>query len=200
MADAFRSARLIYRAIEDNDDDISFFHSLRLDTDGRTNFEPPLLKPVNKASSTKLITKLRDERMLSVLICLPVPAGEGGESVSPAVPKPVGILWLNQVKEAYDPNRNNCIAIQIAPEYQRKGYGTEAIEWMLEWAFKYGGLHRVEITCFSYNPGARRLYERMGFVYEGTQREVFWYDGGWHDRIMFSLLENEWRKRIQEKN
>jgi hypothetical protein len=28
MADAFRSQRLVYRAIEDNDEDIEFLHSL----------------------------------------------------------------------------------------------------------------------------------------------------------------------------
>jgi RimJ/RimL family protein N-acetyltransferase len=63
------------------------------------------------------------------------------------------------------------------------------------------GLHRVGISCFSYNPGAKRLYERLGFVYEGAKRESLWYDGGWHDKFTLSMLEDEWRERLQqEKN
>lgn len=56
----------------------------------------------------------------------------------------------------------------------------------------------MAMSSFSFSPGARRLYERLGFVYEGSLREVMWFDGGWHDIVCQSMLEDEWRKR-QEK-
>ena len=61
------------------------------------------------------------------------------------------------------------MGIQICREEQGKGYGSEAIKWVLEWGFLAAGLHRVTIGCFSFNEGARRLYERLGFVVEGGQ-------------------------------
>jgi RimJ/RimL family protein N-acetyltransferase len=70
---------------------------------------------------------------------------------------------------------------------------------MLNWAFQIAGLHRVRITCFSYNPGARKLYERLGFVYEGSERESLWYDGEWHDILFLSMLESEWRVRNEKE-
>jgi len=87
------------------------------------------------------------------------------------------------------------MSIQICREEQRKGYGSEAIKWALEWGFLAGGLHRVSIGCFSFNEGARRLYERLGFVVEGRTREVVWKNGGWHDSIEMGMLEGEWREK-----
>jgi RimJ/RimL family protein N-acetyltransferase len=87
------------------------------------------------------------------------------------------------------------MSITICREEQGKGYGTEAIKWALEWAFLAGGLHRVGIGCFSFNEGARRLYERLGFVVEGRAREIVWKNGCWHDVIEMGMLEGEWRER-----
>jgi hypothetical protein len=108
---------------------------------------------------------------------------------------PIGLIDLHpEAKKDMQHHRNAEVGIQIKEEYQWKGYGTEAIEWILMWAFKYGALHRVAMTSFSYSPGARRLYERLGFVYEGSQREALWFDGGWHDLVFQSMLADEWLK------
>jgi RimJ/RimL family protein N-acetyltransferase len=190
MSDVFKSARLTYRAIEENDEDNAFIHSLRLESGSRATNEALMFKPVSKASSARAATDIRDGSYLAVLICLPADDG--------AV-KPIGRMDLHpEPEKLLKHHRNAEVGIQIKEEYQRKGYGTEAIKWVLEWAFKYGGLHRVGITSFSYSPGARRLYERLGFVYEGAQREALWFDGGWHDLVFQSMLEDEWRKRQQE--
>lgn len=87
------------------------------------------------------------------------------------------------------------MGIRIIPEGQGKGYGSEAIKWVLEWGFLVAGLHRVSIGCFAFNEGARRLYERLGFVVEGRTREVAWKNGGWHDCIEMGMLEGEWREK-----
>lgn len=56
------------------------------------------------------------------------------------------------------------------------------------------GLHRIQIIAFSFNDGAMRLYERMGFREEGRQRESMWFNGGWHDTVTYGMLEQEWRE------
>ena len=78
--------------------------------------------------------------------------------------------------------------------HQKKGYGSEAINWALDWGFKQAGLHRIGIDAFSYNHGATQLYERLGFVFEGRKRELLWFNGGWHDWISYSMLVDEWRE------
>lgn len=57
------------------------------------------------------------------------------------------------------------------------------------------GLHRMRIGCFSFNEGARRLYEQLGFVLEGRNREAVWKNGAWYDIIDMGMLEGEWRER-----
>ncbi|KAI1075949.1 putative GNAT family acetyltransferase [Whalleya microplaca] len=39
-----------------------------------------------------------------------------------------------------------------------------------------------------------RLYEKFGFKLEGKQRDHMWFNGGWHDNVIFGILENEWRE------
>jgi RimJ/RimL family protein N-acetyltransferase len=190
MANVFKSARLTYRAMEENDEDDAFIHSLRLESQSRAMNETSIFKPVNKASSAQAAAHYRDDFLLAVLICLPEDGGVG---------KPIGRLNLHpEPDKELKHHRNADIGIQLKEEYQGKGYGTEAIKWVLEWAFKYGGLHRVGISSSSYNPVAKRLYERLGFVYEGSQREALWFDGGWHDIVLQSMLEDEWRQRQQK--
>jgi RimJ/RimL family protein N-acetyltransferase len=139
MADAFNSARLTYRAIEENDKDTAFIHSLRLESAARANSEDWIFKPVNKASSAKFAAQRRDKCRIAVLICLPVSSVGEGAGVALSATKPIGRINLQSPDEqGREHHRDTEIGIQIAAEYQRKGYGSEAIKWILQWAFKYG--------------------------------------------------------------
>jgi len=199
MAEAFQSRRLVYRAIEDNDEDKTFIHSLRLDNEAMAHYGSKIHEPINKKSSDTWTEYTRTSGFLSVLACLSItPDSTDHEEGSPVAVelKPIGFVLLHEIMAGRRHNRATNMGIHISSKYQRKGYGSEAIEWVLGWAFKYAGLHRIGIICYSYNVGAWKLYERLGFVIEGRNREAIWYDDGWHDLIHLSMLENEWRARI----
>ncbi|KAE9378456.1 putative GNAT family acetyltransferase [Stipitochalara longipes BDJ] len=185
MASSFGSERLIYRAPKDTPQDKAFILSLQSDRAGAENATRYLVKPMASADVDIFLRQLQD-CFLGVLVCLP------GPSESSAPPKPIGFLNL---KGASQPHRHATMSISICRAEQGKGYGTEAIKWALEWGFLTGGLHRVSIGCFSFNEGARRLYEQLGFTVEGRSREVVWKNGGWHDSIEMGLLEGEWREK-----
>ncbi len=74
-----------------------------------------------------------------------------------------------------------------------KGYGTAATDLVLEYAFTVAGLHRVALEVFDFNPRARRSYEKSGFVREGVWRGHLRWDGAWHDAILMSILDDEYR-------
>ncbi|MFN2223586.1 MAG: GNAT family N-acetyltransferase [Candidatus Promineifilaceae bacterium] len=74
-----------------------------------------------------------------------------------------------------------------------KGYGTEAMQLALAFAFDELNLHRVQLSVFAYNERAIRLYEKLGFVREGTYREHLRRDGQFHDMYLYGLLRREWR-------
>lgn len=75
-----------------------------------------------------------------------------------------------------------------------QGYGTEAMSLMLTWIFETLGFHRVSIGVVGFNERALHFYEKNGFRREGVLREGYLYDGTYHDFIMMSILEGEFRE------
>ena len=74
-----------------------------------------------------------------------------------------------------------------------KGYGTEALRLVLDYAFPTFNLHRISLEVFDFNPRAIHVYEKLGFKREGVQRDALFYDGEFHDSIMMGILEDEWQ-------
>ncbi|WP_245948081.1 GNAT family N-acetyltransferase [Paenibacillus sambharensis] len=91
-------------------------------------------------------------------------------------------------------NRNANIRIAInSPGNQGKGYGSEALRLMLGYGFGVLNLHRIELNVFAYNEHAMRVYEKVGFKREGVQRDALFYNHRYHDSILMSMLEDEFR-------
>ncbi len=78
-----------------------------------------------------------------------------------------------------------------------KGYGSEAMELVTQYAFDELNLHRLQLTVIDYNPRAIAMYEKLGFVREGNYREFVERDGARHDLLLYGLLRPEWRKRTR---
>jgi len=73
-----------------------------------------------------------------------------------------------------------------------KGFGGEALELMLRFAFSELNLRRVTLDAFEYNPRAIRCCEKAGFVYEGRAREYLCRKGLRWDLIFTGILREEW--------
>jgi RimJ/RimL family protein N-acetyltransferase len=74
-----------------------------------------------------------------------------------------------------------------------KGYGSEAMQLTLKFAFDELNLHRVQLSVFAYNERAIALYEKLGFVREGTYREHIQREGQFYDMLLYGLLRREWQ-------
>ena len=72
------------------------------------------------------------------------------------------------------------------------GYGTEVLNWGVEYCFKTLGMHRIELDVEESNARAIHVYEKLGFVREGTRRKSIWRGGQWLDVVEMGLLEEEW--------
>ncbi|PYE50845.1 GNAT family N-acetyltransferase [Paenibacillus barcinonensis] len=93
-------------------------------------------------------------------------------------------------------NRSAHIRVAIdQPAHQGKGYGSEAILLMLDYGFGIANLHRIELEVFAFNERAIRTYEKLGFQREGVKRDVLYYHHQYHDAILMSILEDEFRRR-----
>jgi len=100
----------------------------------------------------------------------------------------VGEAVLNQLDIA---NASANFRILLAgPHVFGKGHGTEMTRLAVDHGFAVG-LHRISLTVFAFNPRARRVYERCGFVVEGRLRDALYQDGSWHDDILMSVLRSD---------
>ena len=105
-------------------------------------------------------------------------------------------LYLGEiVLQDYDPdNRSIGFRIGLASRVHfGHGYGTEATAAVVDHAFASIGVHRIELEVYGFNPRARRVYEKVGFVAEGVRRDALLSEGVWVDSIMMSMLESDLR-------
>ncbi|HEY3313311.1 MAG TPA: GNAT family protein [Anaerolineales bacterium] len=83
------------------------------------------------------------------------------------------------------------------PDFWGKGYGTEAMQLILAYAFMELNLHRVSLDVFDYNPRAVRSYEKAGFKLEGRKRGMLLREGRRWDIIYMGILRTEWLEQNQ---
>ena len=110
------------------------------------------------------------------------------------VPHETGEWAGEAVINDYDPDNHsaNFRIILGGPWAYGRGWGSEAARLIIAYAFEHGGLHRVGLGVFDFNPRARRVYEKIGFRYEGTLRDSLLWDGEYVDEHLMSILAPEW--------
>lgn len=100
----------------------------------------------------------------------------------------VGEILLNDLDAA---NRRCGLRLWISGARGR-GLGTEAVSLALRHAFVDQGLNRVELEVYDFNPRARHVYEKLGFRWEGTQRQALRWNDGWVDAHDLAILAEDW--------
>ncbi|MBW1600120.1 GNAT family N-acetyltransferase [Streptomyces sp. JJ38] len=101
----------------------------------------------------------------------------------------VGEAVLNE----YDRGNESCnFRIALVPHGHGRGLGTEATRLIVGHAFEQLGLHRVSLEVYAFNPRARRVYEKVGFVAEGVLRDALLWEGARVDATLMSILAPEW--------
>ena len=78
---------------------------------------------------------------------------------------------------------------------RRHGYGTDALDLLLRFAFDDLNLHRLSAWPGADNFGAITLLEKAGFREEARRREAVFHDGCYWDAIMLGLLRPDWEKK-----
>ena len=83
----------------------------------------------------------------------------------------------------------------IMPEFQNKGYITEAAKKVLEFAFVSDNCARVETGCYTDNLPTQRVMAKVGFRKEAEKIQAQWHDGKMKDRLGFAINRDEYNKK-----
>ncbi len=80
------------------------------------------------------------------------------------------------------------------PSMRGRGYGTEAKNLLIDYAFGELGLHSLAAEAFAGNAASIRALEKQGYKRSGVRRKAFLVKGAWVDALYFDLLLEEWEK------
>jgi RimJ/RimL family protein N-acetyltransferase len=82
---------------------------------------------------------------------------------------------------------------------EREGIGTSILRWALRHIFEENGAHRAFLEVHERNVGARRLYESVGFLQEGTYRDGFRnpVDGTFENLCPYGLLDVDYMDLVE---
>lgn len=83
------------------------------------------------------------------------------------------------------------------PDYQQKGYATEAAGAVLEYAFNHLNLHRVVATCQPENTSSYRVMEKIGMRREGFFKQCIPHGADWWDEYCYAILEKEFKENAK---
>lgn len=181
----FKSERLVYRPLEDNSDHRNFLEKeIWSDPATMAYGTPFMLGPTSKQRGEERVHGMTNAKnWLVCLVCLP-PLHEN------QAPTPIGFVALSNSSSQHI--RVATLSICIISSYQSKGYGTETLNWVTDWAFSFANVHRLDLSVNSFNSRAIQLYKRLGYKEEGRRRELVFLGNQYYDLIDMSILRREW--------
>ena len=106
--------------------------------------------------------------------------------------KIIGTCQLHSINWIH---RNAELQIRLGNKGNRgKGYGSEAVRLLLDFAFRDLNLYRIYLHVFQTNTNAIHVYEKVGFKKEGLLRKAAHIDGKYVDVIFMGILREEYEK------
>ena len=93
-----------------------------------------------------------------------------------------------------EPNRRTGeIGYVLNQNYHRQGYGSEAAETLLSFAFDILELQKVTATCQKGNRASEALLLGLGMKKEGELRDYeLWKNGEWVNLLQYGILRAEY--------
>lgn len=86
---------------------------------------------------------------------------------------------------------NGELDFWIGEPFRRQGHGRVVLRTMLIWAFRQGGLHRLEMRHVTTEFGAESLALSLGFTPEGIARHAWRLEGNFCDVAQYGILSSD---------
>lgn len=89
-------------------------------------------------------------------------------------------------------NQHAELQIRIGKiEQQSKGFGTEAVNLLIQFGWRELNLRKIYLYVFGDNQKAIKTYEKIGFIEEGILKEHFFIDGKFKDIKIMSIFNKK---------
>ncbi|MBN2305588.1 MAG: GNAT family N-acetyltransferase [Anaerolineae bacterium] len=99
----------------------------------------------------------------------------------------VGVTWLNHT------HRLALLGEKIGdPAYWSRGYGSDALMLLTDYVFDWLDMRKAWALTTSMNARVMRMMEKLGYTFEGRNREGTLADGQRFDWLYYGILREEW--------
>lgn len=97
----------------------------------------------------------------------------------------------------FNGTENTCsFAYMIAEEYWGRGFGTEALTAVLEFAFTKLNVAAVEADHFAENAASGAVMRKVGMKYCGTVPGKYEKNGMIYDAVQYRITRKEWENSV----
>lgn len=102
----------------------------------------------------------------------------------------VGEVVINEYDEV---KHSMNFRILIGPKGRNQGSGTEATRLIIDYVFQNTDLNQLTLGVYDFNPRAKRVYEKIGFIVESIDENDLEYEGQMIDAINMVLTRERWQ-------
>jgi RimJ/RimL family protein N-acetyltransferase len=81
--------------------------------------------------------------------------------------------------------------VAVYRDYRGHGYAVDAARIILKYGFWEQRYQKCNSACLSSNEASIRIHEKLGFIEEGRIRRACFYDGKYHDEVLFGMTREE---------
>lgn len=100
--------------------------------------------------------------------------------------RPIGSVYLRDVNQTHKKAEYGIFLGE--DDVRGKGYGTEAAELIVDYAFKELKLHKIYLEVLADNIRAQKSYAKVGFEKEAYQRDEVRINGAYKDLILMAII------------
>lgn len=88
-------------------------------------------------------------------------------------------------------NRNADFSIYIGKDhlYIDEVYAIDAARVMIKYGFEELNLHRLWAEIYDFDVKKQRMFETLGFSFEGRHKEQHWTEGKWCDSLYYGYVK-----------
>ena len=90
------------------------------------------------------------------------------------------------------------VSVYVKPEFQHGAYGLVAVVKFVDFLFTYYNLNKIFTEVYEFNTPSIKLHNTFGFSKEGHLKDYKYYNGKYHDMIIFSITRRNFYERIEE--
>lgn len=86
--------------------------------------------------------------------------------------------------------------VAVYRDYRGQGYAVDAVGILLKYGFWEQRYQKCNSVCFHTNEASIRMHKKLGFIEEGRIRRNCFFNGQYHDDVLFGMTREEFDERM----